>query len=357
MQAISDGNLAAILRDAARLSPAEGWFGATANQLICAKLAKTAVSLAEVSELSAAFLSERRAAVKNILGDHAFMSDNTEFAFLPVAESFAYAYVQDNAAAILLSLGLVEALRFSCLSGQLASAARRLQSDPALNAAISPAARDTLSAELRLMTAYFNACTVLYFHSPFPLPNVTAALDPHILHQTDVTLQAVLMFVILHEMGHVHFYRNQRPLPSPGLVWEFAVPEMLDARKEEELYADRFALSSVPAAFRLPLVHAATFFLHLHNYVDVAKNAPPARHPLPVNRIAALYAQARQYADTDATGQLAVKNALDNGTDCWQSAATPKMGLAALRRFVGGLNSYDWQPSVEALLLLAYPNL
>jgi len=203
------------------------------------------------------------------------------------------------------------------------------------------------------MTQYFNASAVLHFKEPATLPNTARLLDAATAHRVDVVLEAVLLFVLLHELGHVDFHRRAQAQPqAPHIVWEFAVAEQMNSRKREEFYADAYAIKAVPEAFALALAHAATFFLHLHNYVDATAARAPNSHPLCVNRIAALYAFAAGTATDGAVGHEAIARAVDAGRSVWMQS-NRHFSVQALRRYVETLSAVDWSPVQQALQLLA----
>lgn len=318
-------------------------------------LQSSKVTSVEVSEISRQFLADRRANVTRIIGSGGFSEPDVDFIFMPVAPALALTCMEPHHASILITLGLMEVLRLGCASGQLDSSINTLQRDVNLQSEIGIARHERMLESLRTMTRYLNACAVLYFVNPFPVPDVLAALDDATRHRVNVTLEAVLLFVLLHELGHVDFRKRHCASPE-AIQWEFAIPEQLNARKNEELHADRFALQSVPPAFALPLLHAATFFLHLHNYVDVVLGKKPEAHPLSVNRLSAMYELASQLAPVE-TGSRAVLGAIDIGARFWAEADgstdVPGLRLSTLQKFVESGRNIDWRPAQEALLLLA----
>lgn len=332
---------------------------APTTQLILAKLRDSPIGADDVARLSQVFLQDRRRCMRGVLGPQAYAMPDVDFVFFPVVEGFASTFIDrtQDRTTVLLSLGLIETLRLGCAAGQLASAVDRLERDVDLARELGADRQRTMVRQLRLMTQYFNACAVMHFKHPSRLPGAASLLDDVTRHRVDVTLEAVLMFILLHELGHVAFHRDPvlaASTMSQGahLVWEFAVPETPNAAKEEEFFADAHALRCVPAAFALPLVHAATFFLHLHNYVESTAPAGPTDHPVAVNRIAALYALATGCAEADDLGHRAVSQAIAAGTAFWQR---PEQGggLLVLRRWVERLARVDWRPAQEALQLLS----
>ncbi len=353
MEAASSAQITALLARLSDSSTLAAVQAAQSTALQLAKLKGCKVSLDDISRLSQAFLEDRRLQMKGVLGEGAYATHGVHFAFFPVVDSFASTFIDSDSTTVLLSLGLVEALRLGCAAGQLESAIATLQNDPALVRELEPARFEGMVNTLRSMTQYFNACAVLHFKEPKRLPDATGLLDDATRHRVDVTLEAVLMFLLHHELGHVDFRRSSRPGDvGPHLVWEFAVPESSNSAKDEEFYADAYALRCVPSEFALPMVHAATFFLHLHNYVDAASAVPPTDHPLCVNRIAALYALATDASNPEDIGHRAVAQAVASGADLW-TRQERVFSLPALRRFVNRMEQVDWRPAQEALQLFS----
>jgi len=371
MQAAEPSRVESILQEIARLPDVALHAVPLQQRAVQARVAATGLSAHEISEVSSAFLAERRAPASRILTDgtgEPYGMKNVDFVFLPMAGSIAATFVSEEQAWVLLSLGLVETLKLACVSGQLCSAIDKLEHDAVVRAEVGDAALSSMVKTLRTMVQTLNAAAVLQFVDAGPIPSVVAGLDEQTQRRAGVTLEAVLMFVLLHELGHVD-YRRSRPspqaLPSPitasssrsatSLVWEFAVPEALNARQEEELHADRHAMLSVPPRFRLPLAHAATFFLHLHGYVESISPKRSTTHPLSVNRLAALQELAASSEPDDAVGRRAIHEALSSGVGFWEQReeqALPQR-LESLRQFVRNAAAVDWRPAREALLLLA----
>ena len=329
---------------------------ASTTALIVTRMRNSCVGRDDLHRLSSVFLEDRRQSMKGVLGPDAYSMSEVEFVFFPIVETCASTFIESNRATVFLSLGLMEALRLAISSAQLESAIRRLECDQAVADALEALDRTKVLEQLRLMIQYFNASAVLHFKAPGKLPGAASLLDAATRHRVDVVIEAVLMFLLLHELGHVDFYRQPDALGTrPHLIWEFAVPEHVDEAKHQEFYADAFALRAVPEQFALPLVHAATFFLHLHNFVDATAGIAPNTHPLCVNRIAMLYALARGQASPDAVGHAAVAGALEAGTRVW-TLPSEHFSVEALRRYVDALGGVDWRPAQEALQLLAAQN-
>lgn len=326
---------------------------APTTALIIMRMRNSSIGLEDVHRVSSTFLDDRRKSMKGVLGPRAYSVPDVNFVFFPIVESCASTFIDRDTKTIFLSLGLMETLRLAIASAQLESAIRLIEKDQAIADDLGAKGRDKALEQLRLMIQYFNASAVLHFKAPRRLPAAASLLDAATKHRVDVVLEAVLMFLLLHELGHVDYHRKSKVPDQPShLVWEFAVPEDVSEAKREEFYADAFALRSVPEAFALPMVHAATFFLHLHNYVDALAGAGPTTHPLCVNRIATLYALARGHAEPDAVGHEAVGAALEAGTRVW-SLPSGHFSVDALQRYTEALSSVDWQPAQEALQLLA----
>lgn len=316
------------------------------------RIAHSGLTNEELSALSAAFLDDRRASARRVLGECAFQAESVDFLCLPVPGSIAALYPLAHGYTVALSLGLVEALRLSCVAAQLHSALQGLKASEKLQMAMGVKAAGRALQLLERMIAHFNASAALAHLVARPVPNVVAALTPEMSRKANVVLEAALMFVLLHELGHVE---HQRASPRPEAVWEFVVPQALSSRQEEELFADKYALDSVPKEFRLLLVHAAAFVLQLYTYIDLLKVAAAPTHPLSVNRLAAMRAQVGA-VEPGAIGDAALSNAIHVGrllqAHASQSTAPPQQ-MAALEKFVAAGDEVDWRPAQEALQVLA----
>jgi hypothetical protein len=321
--------------------------------LIASKVRRSKASLEDVQRLSTGFLDDRRQSMKGVLGAQAYSMPEVDFVFFPILESCAATFIDQDRTTVMLSLGMVEALRLAVASAQLNSAIQRVEQDEALTTEWGTDRHHGVVKQLRTMTQYFNAAAVLHFKEPKQLPGAANLLDQATRHQVDVVLEAVMMFILLHELGHVDFHRSsRRPSEDDHLAWEFVVPEDVDQAKAEELYADRYALEAVPDAFALSLAHAATFFLHLYSYVDASSPERLSTHPLGVNRIAALFAAAKEKSSSEQVGRAAVTRAIKDGASLW-ARPYASFSLEALRTYAEGLGKTDWRPAQEALQLLA----
>jgi len=322
-----------------------------------ARLAHVRVTNEQLSVLSSAFLEERRAQAKGILGEGAYADEEVQFFLLPVPGSIAALYRWQNGYAIVLSLGLIEILRLSSVAGQLHSALERLRHSAAVKSALGAQTFARTVTLLTRMTAYINASAALSHLEARPVPDVLGGLDTATRHRAEVVLEAAIMFVLLHELGHVKFQRKGHcsGCLSADVQWEFAVPEALDVHKEEELFADRFALDAVPPGFRLALSHAACLLLQLHTYVDTLRDDGERQHPLAVNRLMAMQHHAGAGASLD-TGHQALQVAISLGARLWAKGGQKASSigrLEALRRFVESEKNFDWRPLREALVALS----
>lgn len=348
--------------DPARVQAVVDSLGATADGAVAGlplgaaalkvRIAHSGLTREELSALSAAFLDDRRRAVRGVLGEDAFQAAGVYFILLPVPGSIAALYRGAQDYTVVLSLGLVEALRLSCVAGQLQSALQGLRASGKLESAMGVEQAGRKLYLLDQMIAYLNASAVLAHLTARRVPNVVAALDTELVRKANVIVEAALMFVLLHELGHVEY---QRASTHPATVWEFAVPEELDARQEEELFADKHALDSAPAAFRLPMVHAATFVLQLYSYIDLLRDGPSRTHPLSVNRLAAMRGLVVP-SEVDAVGDAAVQNAIELGRSLQAQASqgtVPCQRIAALERFVKVRDQIDWRSAQEVLQAIA----
>ncbi|RNE88836.1 hypothetical protein [Marichromatium sp. AB31] len=312
------------------------------------RIAHSGLTREELSALSAAFLDDRRQAARGILGEAAFQAKGVEFVFLPVPGSIAALYAGAQGYTVALSLGLVEALRLSCVAGQLRSALEMLKASKRLEAAMGAEAAGKALQLLEQMIAYLIASAILAHLEARRVPNAVAALDAQMVRKANVVVEAALMFVLLHELGHVEYQRAQSRSTT---TWEFAVAEELDARQEEELFADKYALDQVPAGFRLPMVHAAAFVLHLYTYIDVLRTGESRTHPLAVNRLAAMRAQVGSL-QVGEVGDAATRNAIEVGQTLQAQdplSLAGGQGLAAIEKFVATCDEVDWRPAQEAL--------
>ncbi len=315
------------------------------------RIKHSGVTAEELSALSAAFLDARRQAARGILGEAAFEANGVEFMLVPVSGSIAALYPAPPAYTVVLSVGLVEALRLSCVAGQLHAALETLKGSRKLEAAMGLQAAGKALKLFDRLVAYLHASSILAHLRARRVPNVIAALDAQMVRKADVVLEAALMFVLLHELGHVEYQRLES---RPAITWEFAVPEELNEAQEEELFADKYALDQAPAEFRLPMVHAATFVLQLYTYIDLLRAGEPRRYPLAVNRLAAMRAQVSD-RKAGEVGDAATRNAIAIGRALQAqdpSRLSSGQGLAALEEFACIGDQIDWRPVQEALQVL-----
>ena len=70
------------------------------------------------------------------------------------------------------------------------------------------------------------------------------------------------------------------------------------------------------------------------------------------NRIAALFAAAKEKSSSEQVGRAAVTRAIEDGASLWARPDAP-FSLGALRTYAEGLSKTDWRPAQGALLLLA----
>jgi len=322
-----------------------------------ARLRSGGASAPEITALSEAFLSDRLHASRHILGQTAYAEPAAKIILLPIKHLIALTWTRHEPACITISAGLLEVLRAECRSSLLHSYFNQLTSNPAAMALLGRKA-DSVRRMGELLFQYLHACSVIYFFEPGNLPDIDALLSARTREKVTITLEAALIFLLLHELGHVDFRRRGGPSMSPGAstISEFVLPEALDARKDEELSADRFALSQVPQNFQLHLVHGATFLLNIHNYVERFAGKAPEHHPLSVNRLAALYALASQQPPQEPTGRRAIEQAVRIAREGWIDASTPNStgaDLDSLKRFVASLRNTNWSTTIAAIDLLA----
>lgn len=322
-----------------------------------ARLRSGGASSSDITALSDAFLSDRLRASRQILGQTAYAEPAAKFILLPIKHLIALTWTRHEPACITVSVGLLEVLRAECRTALLHAYFNRLTSNPAAMALLGRKA-DSVRRKGELLFQYLHACSVIYFFEPGNLPDIDALLSTRTREKVTITLEAALIFLLLHELGHVDFRRRAGPSMSPGAstISEFVLPEELDARKEEELSADQFALQQVPREFQLHLVHGATFLLNIHNYVERFSGKAPEHHPMSVNRLAALYALVNQHPPQEPTGRLAIEQAVRVAREGWIDAATPTStgaDLDALKRFVASLRNANWSTTLAAIDLLA----
>ncbi|WP_250495416.1 hypothetical protein [Caballeronia sp. GAWG1-1] len=319
------------------------------------RLAHCGVSRADLAALSTAFLEERRAQAKRVLGPSPYNDAEVQFLFLPIPGSVAAVYPLRDSFAVVVSLGLVEALRLCSIAGRLQSALERIEHSAKVESALGEERFRYVCQLFKRMCAFINASAVLCHLDGGKVPNFASRLDAATRHRADVLLEAGLMFVLLHELGHVRYRRAllERGVNADDVQWEFTVPENLDERKTEELFADRFALDAVSHNFRLTLTHASCLLLQLYTCVDTLQHRNKREHPLSVNRLQAMQSYAGVAQGYDV-GQTALNAAIKFGERLWKDSAagSAKTGLDALKRFVGAHSQFDWRPISDALLIL-----
>jgi hypothetical protein len=274
----------------------------------------------EISQFSNLYLEQRRKAVGGILGNNAFSYEKTALIVVPVSRLFAFTCHEKGQSFVVLSLGLLELLRFeaaiSILQSYFQKSVLCVQKLEFEEDAINSFQKMIEMGES--MFGFLQASAILYFIKPGYLPRIEDYLDKSLRDRITIVLEPCLIFIILHELGHIDFQRNQANYDLRNKTsLEFPIEENINHSKAEELFADRFALQSVPLEFRPLLVHGSLFFFNIHNYFEALIKSKPEEHPLSLNRISILYKQLGYIQLNESISDIAVTKAIETGKNFW----------------------------------------
>jgi hypothetical protein len=142
-------------------------------------------------------------------------------------------------------------------------------------------------AQSHLKTIAFNsqALSFWYYIDGEPLPSLFDILNDAHKTQAHHGLGGALVFVVMHEIGHLklgHVGTNTPPLPQ---IYSTLVAEDITMFKAMEFAADQFALSSMKEVLRPTLVSSLFIVLDLISDLECMCLPLSASHPLVVNRI------------------------------------------------------------------------
>ena len=276
----------------------------------------------EISQFSDLYVKERRKAAGKILGENAYSESTAAMIVVPVAKVFAFTCQEKGQSFVVLSLGFLELLRFEAAIAILQSCFYKTvgQVRSTLKSEKGKAKLQSTIKTSEEVFRFLQASAVLYFVHPEYLPRIEEHLNESLRRMVTVVLEPCLIFVILHEVGHIYF-RTQKEIgrSKTDFRLEFLVEEEINSSKSEELFADEFALKSVPEEFQLPLIHGALLFFNVHNYYEALTGVHSGSHPFSLNRIHALYKKASHGQPVEGSSNLAIQSALKKGKNFWST--------------------------------------
>lgn len=270
----------------------------------------------EISQFSGLYVEERRKAASKILGDSAYSESTAAMIVVPVAKVFAFTCQEKGQSFVVLSLGFLELLRFEAAIAILQSCFYETveQVRSTLNEERDKSKLESTIKLAEKVFRFLQASAVLYFVRPGYLPRVEEYLTDSLRRRITIVLEPCLIFVILHEVGHICFRaQKENGYIKTRFRPEFLVEEDINSSKSEELFADEFALQSVPEEFQLPLLHGALLFFNVHNYYEALTGLHSGSHPFSLNRIHALYSKVAHDQSVESSSHIAIQNALEKG--------------------------------------------
>ena len=268
----------------------------------------------EISRFSKLFLSQHRRAVKGVLGDHAYEDNDIVFLVLPIKQCTVFTLFSDDSDYIILSLGFLELLRYEATISILQSVQQ--DASEVINTLVK---KNTLGYDNAKATngdvffSYLQACAIRYFYQSGYLPQVEKQLPTALQNKISIILAPCLIFVILHELGHIECRRSKRRnAVENSLYSEFMISEPMNDAKAEELYADRYAFENVPQTFKAPLLHSALLFFNVFSYFEQLVEREET-HPMSLNHANELYKLIKEQPDISAHTLSAIEHAINHG--------------------------------------------
>lgn len=317
---------------------------ATIPNIIVPELRNCHANSSEIAQFSNLYLDQRRQAVSGILGTNAFSQEETALIVVPVSKLFAFTCYEKEQSFVVLSLGLLELLRFEAATAMLQSYFYQsiLSID---NLKLKEDYRDSLQKTIEMgeeMFRFFQASAILYLIQPGYLPRIEDHLEESLCNRITIVLEPCLLFIILHEIGHIQFHRCKGNYKLRSQIFsEFPIQEDINNSKAEELFADQFALQSVPQEFRPLLIHGSLLFFNIHNYFEALIQSQPQEHPLSLNRMAILYEQAYCHQINKGFSDRAITKAIERGKSFWNELKA--LDLFTIDRKIEYLQNYVQQ--------------
>ncbi len=118
-------------------------------------------------------------------------------------------------------------------------------------------------------------------------------LGPNANRQAAIGFKGAILFLLLHELGHIDCGHLEDGSFSERSNIELLVSETLDDAQKKELEADDFAMAAIDAKIRNGFVSSAIFSLLPFAFIEVFSGPVNLTHPLTVNRIGQLVRYAK----------------------------------------------------------------
>ena len=113
-------------------------------------------------------------------------------------------------------------------------------------------------------------------------------LGPQAQNNVRIGFRTALLFVLLHELGHLELgHLSDGPLSEVAHVG-LLEPETLSLRQADELAADEFAIAQIAPAYRADLISSLMLLMGGFALLEAFYGGLSASHPLAINRLARL---------------------------------------------------------------------
>jgi hypothetical protein len=252
---------------------------AVTTSRVRSRILKHGVTPDELSRLSASFIDERLECWGSLYQPNETLPD-LELAFAPVAEAYVGYGSGARHPVLLITLGMYELLRYHCVVSIWSSWAQTLvtRCDPAQ------------SRDLSLVRGYLNLCSVLFLCEIGTLPRIEAEIGKNQLDNGHRLAESTLLYLILHEMGHIAWERMSGT-ERHAFAAELNAKGLADVSEHhvKEHFCDVSVFNHVPEDARGAMIIASQALLNISNYCE-AHNLlrHQASHPPASQRIRAM---------------------------------------------------------------------
>lgn len=203
-------------------------------------------------------------------------SVNASLIYLPIMSISAFAIRQQQTHLVVITEGLYELLRAHSVNSLFADRFEKQQRHEQLQ-----------RQEIEKIIKILNLSCILFMSGRLPEP---IRIERHIAEDIVAAgyrlAEVALLFVILHEFGHVHFWQQS---PAEITHFEHAIQihtqEEITQTKIEEFYADAFVLTCLTEELAGPMIHASQVFFTIRAFIEACDLTAGDNHPLAINRL------------------------------------------------------------------------